>query len=65
VSNEVTRVIRRINKEGVFTGIQDLLKRWTAVINHNGDYIEGLYLKKINQFLKRKRTERRTFEMTQ
>ena len=42
VSNEVTRVIRRINIEGVLTGIQDLPKRWTAVIKHNGDYIEGL-----------------------
>ena len=37
VSNEVTRVIRRINNEGVLTGIQDLPKRGTAVINHNGD----------------------------
>jgi hypothetical protein len=44
VSNEVTRVIRRINNEGVLTGIQDLPKRWTAVIKHNGDYIEGLYM---------------------
>ena len=42
VSNEVTRVIRRINNEGVLTGIQDLPQRWTAVIKHNGDYIEGL-----------------------
>jgi hypothetical protein len=42
VSNEVTQVIRRINNEGVLTGIQDLPKRWTAVIKHNGDYIEGL-----------------------
>ena len=42
VSNEVTRVIRRINNEGVLTGIQDLPKRWTAMIKHNGDYIEGL-----------------------
>jgi len=42
VSNEVTRVIRRINNEGVLTGIQDLPKRWTAVIKHNGDYTEGL-----------------------
>jgi hypothetical protein len=42
VSNKVTRVIRRINNEGVLTGIQDLPKRWTAVIKHNGDYIEGL-----------------------
>jgi len=39
VSNEVTRVIRRINNEGV---LQDLPKRWTAVIKHIGDYIEGL-----------------------
>ena len=42
VSNEVTRVIRRSNNEGVLTGIQDLPKRWTAVIKRNGDYIEGL-----------------------
>jgi histone-lysine N-methyltransferase SETMAR len=42
VSNEVTQVIRCINNEGVLTGIQDLTKRWTAVIKHNGDYIEGL-----------------------
>jgi len=42
VSNEVTRVIRHINKEGVLTGIQDLPKRWTPVIKHNGDYIDGL-----------------------
>ena len=42
VSNEVTRVIRRINNEGVLTAIQDLPKRWTAVIKHNGDYTEGL-----------------------
>ena len=42
VSNDVTRVIGRINNEGVLTAIQDLPKRWTAVIKHNGDYIEGL-----------------------
>jgi hypothetical protein len=42
VANEVTEVIRRINNEGVLTGIQDFPKRWTAVIKHNGDYIEGL-----------------------
>jgi histone-lysine N-methyltransferase SETMAR len=42
VSNEATRVIRRINNEGVQTGIQDLPKRWTTVIKHNGDGIEGL-----------------------
>jgi len=37
VSNEVTRVIRRSNNEGVLTAIQDLPKRWSAVIKHNGD----------------------------
>ena len=42
VSNEAIRVIRLINNEGVLTGIQVLPKRWTAVIKHNGDYIEGL-----------------------
>ena len=42
ISNEVTQVIRRINNEGVLSGIQDLPKRWTSVIKHNGDYIEGL-----------------------
>jgi hypothetical protein len=42
VSNEVTWVIRLINNEGVQTGIQDLPKRWTTVIKHNEDYIEGL-----------------------
>jgi len=42
VSNEVTRVIRRINNEGVLTGTKYLSKRWTAVIKHSGDYIEGL-----------------------
>jgi len=42
VSNEVTRVIRRINNEGVLTGIQHSPKRWTTVIKHNGDYTEGL-----------------------
>jgi len=41
VSDEVTQVIRCINNEDVLTGIQDLPKR-TAVIKHNGDYIEGL-----------------------
>jgi hypothetical protein len=42
VSNEVTRVIRRINNEGGLTGIQDLPKRWTAVIKNSGDDIEDL-----------------------
>ena len=40
--SNVTRVITRIKNEGVLTGILDLPKRWTAVIKHNGDYIEGL-----------------------
>jgi len=44
VSNEVTRVIRRINNEGVLTGIQHFPKRWTVVIKHSGDYIEGLQM---------------------
>jgi transposase len=44
VSNEVTRVIRRINNEGILRGIQDFPKCWTAVIKLNGDYIEGLYM---------------------
>jgi hypothetical protein len=42
VSTEVTWVIRRINNEGVQTGLQDFPKRWTAVIKHNEDYVEGL-----------------------
>jgi histone-lysine N-methyltransferase SETMAR len=42
IQEVVTRVIRRINNEGVLTGIQDLPKRWTALIKHNGDCIEGL-----------------------
>jgi hypothetical protein len=41
-SNAVTWVIRHIKNEGVQTGIQDLPKRWTAVIKHNGDYVGGL-----------------------
>ena len=42
VSNEVTQVNRWINNEGILTGIQDLPKLRTALIEHNGDYIEGL-----------------------
>jgi hypothetical protein len=42
VSNEVTPVNRCINNEGILTGIQDLPRRWTAAIKHNGDYTEGL-----------------------
>jgi len=50
-SNEVTRVIRRINNEGVLTGIQELPKRWTAVIKHNGKYIEGLKMYFVKKFI--------------
>jgi hypothetical protein len=42
VSNEVLLAIKHINNEGVQTGIQDMPKRWTTVIKHNVDYIEGL-----------------------
>jgi histone-lysine N-methyltransferase SETMAR len=42
MSNEMTRVIRHINDEGVLTRTKDLPKHWIAVIKHNGDYIEGL-----------------------
>jgi hypothetical protein len=42
VSNEVTWVIRHINNEGVQTGLQDLPQRWTNLIKHICDYIEGL-----------------------
>ena len=34
-STEVTRVIRQLNSEGVLSGIQDLPKRWEAVIRKN------------------------------
>jgi hypothetical protein len=65
-SNEVTVVIGRINNEGVLTGIQDLFKRWTAVIKVQW----RLHCRtvnvfcEINSFLRRKRTVCRTFEMT-
>jgi hypothetical protein len=42
MSNEVSRVIRPIKNEGVLIRIQDLTKRRTGVIKHNGDYIEDL-----------------------
>ena len=44
VSNEVTRVIRHTDNEGVLTTIQDLPRCWTAMIKHSGDYIEGLLM---------------------
>ena len=42
VCNEVTQVFRRINDDGVLTGIQDLPECQTIEIRRNGDYIEGL-----------------------
>jgi hypothetical protein len=42
VFNEVTWVIRCFKNEGARTGVQDLPKRWTTEIKHNGDYIEGM-----------------------
>ena len=42
VSAAVTRAIRGLNKSGTLNGIENLLKRWDAVIEKQGDYIEGL-----------------------
>ena len=42
LSNTVTQRVRHLNKSGELTGIMDLPKRWKAVIEKNGDYIEGL-----------------------
>jgi hypothetical protein len=65
VFNEVTWVIRRINSEGVQTGIQNFPKPWTAVIKRYGGYWRPVNVFcKINSFLKRKHTVCRTFEMT-
>ena len=56
VSNEVTRVIRRINNQGLLTGIQDLPKRWDCCDKAQ----QRLHWRpvnvfcKINSFLKRK-----------
>jgi histone-lysine N-methyltransferase SETMAR len=42
VSAAVTRAIRGLNKSGTLNGIANLPKRWDAVIERQGDYIEGL-----------------------
>jgi len=42
VSAAVTRAIRGLNKSGTLNGIENLPKRWDAVIEKQGDYIEGL-----------------------
>jgi len=42
VSAAVTRAIRGLKKNGILNGIANLLKRWDAVIEKQGDYIEGL-----------------------
>jgi hypothetical protein len=42
VSAAVTRAIRGLNKSGTLNGITNLPKRWNAVIEKQGDYIEGL-----------------------
>ena len=42
VSAAVTRAIRGLNKSGTLNGIENLPKRWDAVNEKEGDYIEGL-----------------------
>ena len=42
VSAAVTRAIRGLNKSGNLNGIENLPKCWDAVIEKQGDYIEGL-----------------------
>jgi hypothetical protein len=42
VSAAVTRAIRGLNKSGTLNGIANLPKRWDAVIEKQGVYIEGL-----------------------
>jgi hypothetical protein len=42
VSAAVTRAIRGLKKSGILNGIANLPKRWDAVIEKQGDYIEGL-----------------------
>jgi len=38
----VTRAIRGLKKSGTLNGIENLPKRWDAVIEKQADYIEGL-----------------------
>ncbi|VVC41648.1 Hypothetical protein CINCED_3A017741 [Cinara cedri] len=42
LNEEVSRRIRKLNKDGVLCGIQALPKRWQSCIGKQGDYIEGL-----------------------
>jgi len=42
VSAAVTRAIRGLNKSGTLNGIESLPKRWNAIIEKQGDYMEGL-----------------------
>jgi hypothetical protein len=42
VSAAVTRAIRVPKKSGTLNGMANLPKRWDAVIEKKGDYIEGL-----------------------
>ena len=42
VSAAVTQAIRGLNKSGTINGIANLPKRRDAVIEKQGDYIEGL-----------------------
>jgi hypothetical protein len=42
VTAAVTRNIRGLNKSGSLNGIANLPKRWDAVIEKQGDFIEGL-----------------------
>ena len=42
VSAAVIRAIRGLNKSGTLNGIENLRKLWDAVIEKQGDYIEGL-----------------------
>jgi len=42
VSAAVTRAIQELNKSGTLNGIENLPKHWDAVIEKQGDYIEGM-----------------------
>ena len=42
VSAAVTRPTRGLKKSGTLNGIENLPKRWDAVIEKQADYIEGL-----------------------
>ena len=42
VSAAVTQAIRGLNKSSTLNGIENLPKRWDAVIEKQGDYIKGM-----------------------